>query len=198
MRYAGTSIVLLLLFSLTAGLQGQDTKAAPAGAVQLEATLGDGTVELSGPWKFHVGDDLAWAQQDYDDSSWGTIDVTPPAGSENVELGTSGYIPGWTGSGYPHHTGYAWYRLRINVQSSHGRLSIKMPDSADDAYQVYVNGKLIGELGEFTASGVTAYSTLPRAFRLPRDLRSGPMTIAVRMWMDSATPFLKSGCRRNA
>jgi len=190
MRYAGTSIVLLLLFSLTAGLHGQDTKAAAAGAVQLEATLGDGTVELSGPWKFHTGDDLAWAEQDYDDSSWGTIDVTPPAGSENVELGTSGYIPGWTGSGYPNYAGYAWYRLRINVRSSHGRLAIKMPDSADDAYQVYVNGKLIGELGDFTAKGVTAYSTVPRSFRLPRDLRSGPMTIAVRMWMDSATPFL--------
>jgi hypothetical protein len=190
MRYAGTSIVFLLLFSLTAGMRGQNPTADPAGAVQLEATLGDATVELSGPWKFHVGDDMSWAQKDFDDSSWGTIDVTPPAGSANAELGTSGEIPGWTSSGYPGHTGYAWYRLRVDVKSSHGRLAIKMPDEADDAYQLYVNGQLIGEFGRFGKRNVTAYSTLPRAFRLPRDLRNGPMTIAVRMWMDSATPFL--------
>ena len=47
----------------------------------------------------------------------------------------------------------------------------------------------IGAFGHFTAHGVTAYSTLPRAFRLPDDIRSGPVTIAIRMWMDSATPF---------
>ena len=191
MRYAGTSIVLLLLFGLTAGMHGENPTAnPPAGTAQLEATLGDATVELSGPWKFHVGDDLSWAREDFDDSSWGTIDVTPPAGSANAELGTSGEIPGWTSSGYPGHTGYAWYRLRVDVKSSHGRLAIKMPDEADDAYQLYVNGQLIGEFGRFGQRNVTAYSTLPRAFRLPRDLRNGPMTIAVRMWMDSATPFL--------
>jgi hypothetical protein len=190
MRYAGTSVVLLLLFGFATGLRGQKPSADPAPRAQLEVTLGDGTVELSGLWKFHIGDDLAWAQPNFDDSSWGTLDLTPPDGSSNPELGSSGYIPGWTANGYPKHTGFAWYRLRVNVQSSHGRLAIKMPNQVDDAYQLYVNGQLLGELGRFGEHKATAYSTLPRAFRLPRELRNGPITISVRTWMDSASIFL--------
>jgi hypothetical protein len=64
-----------------------------------------------------------------------------------------------------------------------------MPDNADDAYQVFVNGIEIGEFGRFTPNHVTAYGTLPRAFALPKEIRNGPITIAIRMWMDSATPF---------
>ena len=189
MRYAGTSVVLLLLFGFATGLRGQKPSAALPAPAQLEATLGDGTVELSGIWKFHIGDDMAWAAQDFDDSSWGTQDLTPPAGSANPELGSSGYIPGWTANGYENHAGFAWYRLRVNVQSSHGRLAIKMPNEVDDAYQLYVNGQLLGELGRFGERKATAYSTLPRAFRLPRELRNGPITIAVRVYMDSASLF---------
>jgi hypothetical protein len=189
MRYAGTSVVLLLLFSFATGLRGQKPSASPAPGAQLEATLGDGTVELSGLWKFHIGDDLAWAQPNYDDSSWGTLDLTPPGGSANSDQGSSGYIPGWTANGYPKHAGFAWYRLRVNVQSSHGRLAIKMPNEVDDAYQLYVNGQLLGELGRFGEQRATAYSTLPRAFRLPRELRNGPITIAVRVYMNSASLF---------
>ncbi len=189
MRHAATTIALFLLLGLTSGLNGQIAQLQPAGGPQLQVTLGDGAVELSGPWKFHIGDDMAWAQSNYDDSGWGTIDLTPPKGSSNPELGTSGFIPGWTASGYPDHSGFAWYRLRVDVQSSHGALAIKMPREVDDAYQVYVNGQMVGELGKFRQHGVTAYSGLPRAFRLPGELRNGPMTVAVRMWMDSATPF---------
>ncbi|MBB5342202.1 PP2C family protein-serine/threonine phosphatase [Tunturibacter empetritectus] len=190
MRRAGISIVLLLLLGFAGVLRGQKSPAVPTPRSQLEATLGDGTVELSGLWKFRMGDNIAWAQPDFDDSSWGTIDVTPPAGSANPELGTSGYIPGWTANGYPKQSGFAWYRLKVNVQSSHGRLAIKMPNEVDDAYQLYVNGQLIGELGRFGAHKATAYSTLPREFRLPRELRNGQITIAVRIYMDSASLFL--------
>jgi hypothetical protein len=189
MRHAGTFIVLLLLACLGVELRAQNSLPKITDDPHPQVTLGDGTAELSGLWKFHTGDDMAWAQPDFDDSSWKALDLTPPAGSANAALGTSGYLPGWTANGFPGYSGYAWYRQRINVVSSHGALAIKMPDDLDDAYQLYVNGNLIGEFGDFTEHGVTAYSTLPRAFRLPRELRSGPMTIAVRVWMDSATPF---------
>jgi Stage II sporulation protein E (SpoIIE) len=152
-------------------------------------TLGDSAAELYGPWKFHVGDDMAWAKPDFDDSKWGTMDLTPPNGSADATLGTSGFIPGWTSMGYPGYAGYAWYRLRVDVEGSGARLALKMPDNADDAYQVYVNGERIGEFGKFTEHGVTAYSALPRGFRLPTKVRSGVITIAIRMWMDSATRF---------
>jgi len=176
---------LCLLLLLPSG--GQLVAAQPAAAMHVR--LGNAAVELFGPWKFHTGDDLRWAQPDFDDSGWATMDMTPPPGTADATLGNSGYIPGWTDRGYAGYSGYAWYRLTVDVQGADDPLAIKMPDNADDAYQVYVNGKRIGTFGRFTAHGVTAYSTLPRAFRLPEDIRSGKVTIAIRMWMDSATPF---------
>ncbi|MEG9435691.1 SpoIIE family protein phosphatase [Edaphobacter sp. HDX4] len=151
--------------------------------------LGESSAELAGPWKFQPGDDPQWSKTDFDDSAWGTLDLSPPEGSADTSLGISGYVPGWTARGYPRHTGFAWYRLKVNINGADRRLALKMPASADDAYQVFVNGTQIGEFGKFTGNRVAAYSSLPQSFRLPKDIRDGVVTIAIRMWMDSATPF---------
>jgi hypothetical protein len=166
------------------------TQAGPApGTAHFSVTLGESSVALDGPWKFHTGDDSSWSAPNFDDSGWGTMDLTPPPGSADETIGDSGDLPGWTASGYPDYSGYAWYRIKINVQGASRRLAIKMPDQADDAYQVFVNGKQIGSFGKFTDHHVTAYSTLPEEFRLPKGVGNGTITIAIRTWMDSATPF---------
>jgi hypothetical protein len=78
----------------------------------------------------------------------------------------------------------------VDVQGSGQPLALKMPGhDVDDAYQVFVNGVQIGQLGKFNGHSVTAFNTLPRAFQLPKDLTSGRMSVAIRFWMDSATPF---------
>jgi hypothetical protein len=137
---------------------------------------------------------MAWAQPDYDDSGWVSMDLTPPPGSLDPTMGSSGYVPGWTAKGYPKLSHFAWYRLRIYVSNlSSGELStlaLKMPDDIDDAYQVYINGQWIGDFGRFTPGHVAEYISQPRAFPLPADIRSGPVVIAVRMYMDTATLFL--------
>jgi hypothetical protein len=156
-----------------------DTLAAADPTVHI--TLGESTVDLAGPWKFRLGDDPAWAQPNFDDSGWESVDLTPD--------GKTGLSPGWTARGHAGQSGYAWYRLKIDVEEAKRSLALKMPDSFDDAYQVFVNGQRIGEFGKFTDHGVTAYSGLPTAFRLPKGVRNGETVIAVRVWMDSATPF---------
>lgn len=153
-------------------------------------TLGDSTVALTGPWKFHTGDDMAWADPGFDDSAWGTMDLTPPAGSYDPQIGSSGYVPGWTVRGYRGYSGYAWYRLRTEIHNGQTALALKMPDNYDDAYEIYVNGRLIGQFGRFTSHGVTAYSALPRTFPLPANVGSGPAVIAIRMWMAAFTPMV--------
>ncbi len=197
MRSIGLTVLLMLfqicgmppkLASQTGPGLGAASGAAIPGSI-VAVKLGASAAELGGLWKFQPGDDPSWARPDFDDSSWKTIDLTPPEGSGDATLGTSGYIPGWTSQGYPSHSGYAWYRLRVSVEGASRSLALKMPAFADDAYQVFVNGQQVGEFGKFREQHVTAYSTLPRAFPLPKSMRNGPMTIAVRMWMDSATPF---------
>ena len=178
-------LLLLLLSTLPVHASpvvaaAQNDKVAAADSV-VRIKLGESTVDLAGPWKFHVGDDAAWAQPDFDDSGWEDVDLTPD--------GKTGLSPGWTARGHVGYSGYAWYRLKINVQEAKHSLALKMPDSFDDAYQVFVNGERIGEFGKFTEHRVTAYSGLPTAFRLPKGVRNGEASIAIRLWMDSATPF---------
>lgn len=183
-------LFLLPLLATYAGAQpGVTIKENLVARPPVQITLGNSAAELAGAWKFHPGDNPAWSGVNFDDSGWGTIDLTPPPGTEDLSLGTSGFIPGWTEQGYPAYSGYAWYRLRVDVQGEKTRLALKMPDVFDDAYQVFVNGRQIGQFGSFSARRVVYYSALPRAFVLPADIRGGPMTIAIRMWMDSATPF---------
>jgi len=158
-----------------------------------QAVLGSSTVELTGPWKFHKGDNPAWAQPDFNDAGWSSVDLTPPPGSYDPFLGSSGFMPGWTALGNPGYSGYAWYRLKVNVLYdpglSEGGLEIKMPDDVDDAYQVFVNGQMIGGLGRFGPNGVTTYLTLPRTVALPGGIKSGQIAIAIRVWMDPSTPL---------
>ena len=177
---------LLVLFWLTivsafAAVAEPAAGPPPAGNSTRTSTikLGDSAVDLTGPWKFRTGDDMAWAQPDLEDSTWGLMDLTPKRRG----------VPGWTAQGFPGYAGYAWYRLRVQVEGNGEQLALKMPDQMDDAYQVFVNGQQIGEFGKFTNHGVTAYSALPQGFPLPKNLRSGSITIAVRMWMDSSTRF---------
>jgi len=168
--------------------------AAPAPKPELQqVSIGDAVGPLTGPWRFHPGDDPAWAGTDFDDSTWPTLDLTPPEGSFDPTIGSSGYVPGWTATGYPRLTGYSWYRLRVKVREAEDgrgrKLALKMPDNFDDAYQVYVNGRLIGQFGKFTPRAVTYYLALPRAFDLPEPSSSGVLTIAIRFWMDAASPY---------
>jgi Stage II sporulation protein E (SpoIIE)/Beta-galactosidase jelly roll domain len=194
MRRTGWAL-LILLGSASAGAQTAPAARQPAGASAVPAAstpsvkLGESSVELNGPWKFRTGDNMAWAQTEFDDSNWGSMDLTPPPGSADATLAVSGDLPGWTATGYPHYAGYAWYRLRVTVEGASRRLALKMPDQADDAYQVFVNGQEIGSFGKFTDHHVTAYTTLPEQFRLPKGIHDGTITIAIRMWMDSATLF---------
>jgi hypothetical protein len=176
--------LLLLLLLSQAAYAGAVTSAPESAATTADRAvhvkLGESSVELAGPWKFHIGDDPAWAQPDFDDSSWEDVDLTP---------GSTGLAPGWTARGHKGYSGYAWYRLQVNVEGANRSLALKMPDSFDDAYQVFIDGNRIGEFGKFAPHGVTAYSGLPTAFRLPKGARNGKVTLAIRMWMNSATPF---------
>lgn len=163
-----------------------------------QVRFGEAAAPLNGPWKFHIGDSPidrrtgapVWAEPDFDDSTWGPMDLTPPPGTYNSSTGASGFVPGWTARGYHQTAGYGWYRLREDVQNSNSagaKLALKMPANFDDAYQVYANGRLIGQFGQFGPGGVKFYQSQPRSFLLPQNSAEGPVTFAVRMWMDPST-----------
>jgi hypothetical protein len=194
-----TALYLLLALLTAWPLQAQNTGLRTTADVPtsgMQIRFGQAMIPLTGPWKFHTGDDMRWADPKFDDASWGTVDLTPNAVNPNT--GLSGFASGWTMRGYAGYSGYAWYRLRVNVvqQNAQGNtqgaseaLAISMPSLFDDAYQVYVDGQLVGGFGSFNKEGATFSASLPREFPLPKTIRpEGPLTIAIRMWMAASTP----------
>jgi Stage II sporulation protein E (SpoIIE) len=91
---------------------------------------GSGSAEIGGLWQFHTSDDMAWANPAYDDSQWEQI-----RGDDT-----------WGAQTHPGHTGFAWYRRRMEITGADKSLAILMPP-VDDAYELYWNGKKIGSYG---------------------------------------------------
>jgi hypothetical protein len=194
---------IVLAFGFVQGGIAQNIKAdasrpqadATAPAAHLE--LGHAAFPLNGPWKFTVGDSpvdaktggLLWAEPGFDDSHWENVDLTPPEGSTEYTSGLSGFVPGWTTKGHPGYSGFAWYRIRVQMEGQEGRkLALQGPTVIDDAYQAYANGALLGSLGDFSGKTPVEPSAQPMLFTLPSSSKTGVSeVIAFRVWMSAAT-----------
>jgi len=146
-------------------------------------------ITLNGPWKFIVGDNMQYAESNYDDSKWENMDLSAPPGAHDDDVGLSGYIPGWTAKGHSNYSGYAWYRLKI-IQDSlpENNLVLAAPPSVDDSYQLFINGSLLGSAGDFSGTVPIIYSIQPRMFLVPENVKKEKnITIAFRVWMSSAS-----------
>jgi hypothetical protein len=116
------------------------------------------------------------------------VDLTPKNGTFNPIGGYTGYVPGWTAKGHAGYWGYAWYRIRVILETQPGtKLALAGPPDVDDVYQVFDNGKLIGSYGDFTGSEPVTYYAQPMMFPLtqPTGENEGTSTrvLAFRVWM---------------
>jgi Stage II sporulation protein E (SpoIIE) len=147
--------LLLILVCLALPSWGQDATAFKA------KDPGKGFVDVGGNWRFQTGDDLAWAQPGFDDSSW-----------EQLRGDTT-----WGAQSHPAYVGFAWYRKKIDVETP-GPLSILMPP-VDDTYELYWNGKKIGGSGKLPPHAHWDAFPHPYTFALP----SASGVLALRVWM---------------
>jgi len=124
--------------------------------------------ELRGVWKFSIGDDLKWADRNYNDAQW-----------ENIFVPSS-----WEDEGYPGYNGYAWYRtdFKLNEKGDKKNLYLRL-GFIDDVDEVFVNGIFIGRTGSFPPHYNTAYNN-ERFYRIPDSVfvDNGLNTIAVRIY----------------
>jgi hypothetical protein len=154
-------------------------------------TLGQSVVALTGPWKFHIGDNPQWADPNYDDSQWETVDLTPAPQSTLRGVPIPGFVSGWTARGHAGYAGYAWYRLRLRVSGAEDWLALLGPEWFDSAFQVFANGRLIGSMGNFNGKIPEPYEGNPSRFtfelspngREPNE----SILIAFRFYMDAAS-----------
>jgi hypothetical protein len=134
-------------------------------------TFGHAAVALNGPWRFQVGDNPLWADPNFDDSSWETADLTPKPGAHDGDGGLTNYASGWSARGHSGYVGFAWYRMTVRVvDPGVDTLWLAGPALVDNAYQLYVDGHLLGGIGDFSRTPPGVMAIQPRLFALPRHL----------------------------
>jgi len=150
--------------------------------------FGKGAVPLDGPWKFRLGDNSAWADPGFDDSEWETVELTPPPGAHDDDVGLSGYVPGWGARGHARKSGFGWYRLHLRVANSTSEsLVLAGPPAVDSSYQVFWNGALLGQDGDFHNTPPKVVSIQPHFFPITQRTtgaeQAQDIVVAVRIWM---------------
>ncbi len=112
---------------------------------------------LAQSWRYHPGDDLAWADPDFDDSDWESTNtfLSPHNLPES----------GWNGIG--------WFRLHLTVDSSLVNKPIILDMWLRGAAEVYLNGKLLTTFGTV---GYSEDTEIPSSDRSPKEFSFGPAT----------------------
>ena len=90
--------------------------------------------DLQGTWKFKTGDCKIVKNVEWNFSDWGEI-----------------VVPGiWENQGYKSYDGIASYAIEFNLSNEFdGERMVLVLGKIDDLDQVYLNGKLIGQSGDF-------------------------------------------------
>ena len=125
-------------------------------------------IDLSGYWRFSIGDMPEKKNKEYWDAHWDEIKVPES----------------WENQGYNGYDGIAWYRKEFEGKRlpKNEKIYIKL-GYIDDADEVYLNGKLIGYSGKFPPHPKTSYRAL-REYFVPGQYIDweGTNIIAVRVY----------------
>ncbi|MCB1674901.1 MAG: diguanylate cyclase [Halioglobus sp.] len=166
--------VLHLLAGLCLVLAGQASMAHPGN--QPFPTVVDptgGPLNVTGQWRFHPGDDLAWAAPDYDDSDWA---MAP--GPER-----------WPEAGFPEFGQMVWYRLTLRFESHQSNYRRRLEELGIrlgrvlNAYELYAGGQLLGGAGKLPPRAEVNYDRR-RVFQIPPSAIAADDTLvlALRVW----------------
>jgi hypothetical protein len=153
-KFANACLGLLLAF-FTCG--------SPLHAQSSTWAWSDGSSDLNDGWRTHAGDDPAWAQPGFDDSSWPTISLTAPND----------------------FAGWRWYRLRVQLPQPHRPLALLIIGGGG-TYEVYIDGERLPSPQLLPPLRVT----LARAQFVPLPDSAGDMEIALRTCIPPTSMFV--------
>lgn len=129
-------------------------------------------LSIAGQWQFQIGDDLAWASPELDDSDWQTTAV-----------------PAYAPAGHTDYSGMFWYRLTLqldlsqpSVQSTLGALAVTV-GNVSSAYELYAGGIKIGSVGRLPPEPISIYDR-KQTFAIPAAAvdDAGNVVLAMRIW----------------
>jgi phosphoserine phosphatase RsbU/P len=163
----------------------QTPASAPAATANLSATNSapagiQGVINLTGPWRFQMGDDPRWADPSFDDSSWPVVALDEPLTSQGVEP----------------YSGYGWYRIRFEPKqlAAFDNLSSTTP------LDLLISGTSVGQLAAYVdgveaghTRGMTDHPAMfqspPFSARLSGPGSNGSRVLAIRTWAGPGIPI---------
>jgi two-component sensor histidine kinase len=98
-------------------------------------------------WHYQQGDDLAWANPNFDDAAWPTI---APEGLSAKAMPDSLW------------QGYGWWRLTFTADSSFYQQITRLHFRSWGAAEVYLDGQKLTEYGRFSSEAATETNFIPR------------------------------------
>ena len=116
-------------------------------------------------WKTHAGDNSRWAAPDFDDSAWESGSPRPndPAN---------------------YQSGFRWYRASLTIPAGLlGRPLALAVGPLEEAYEAYVNGALVGGVGDFKPVPNGRLYRQHSSFVIPPEsIMNQTVTVAIRRW----------------
>jgi len=123
--YLLLAICWLMLGTATAAPAPTDTASISVDRLPATGLL------LAKGWRYHIGDNLAWARPDFDDSSWDTLNPARPR--RELPLGLN--------------AGISWLRLRFRLSDSLRQRALLLQANDNGAWEIYLDGQLLGRDG---------------------------------------------------
>jgi two-component system NtrC family sensor kinase len=129
------------------------------------STLHAQGITLTKGWKWHAGDNPAWASRSLDDSQW--PDINPTRAGDMVQLPAAGI---------------SWLRLRFRVSDSLRQQALLLLVNQSVASEIYLNGRLLHRYGTLSTqpSQVQAAGLNADPLALPL-APEGDQVLAIRM-----------------
>ncbi|MBN1781412.1 glycoside hydrolase [bacterium] len=128
----------------------------------------DPVVDLSGQWRFEIGNCKNCESKKYNDSKWDEL-----------------HVPGnWEDQGFPGYDGYAWYRTEFEISEKFSGATLYISlGICDDVDRVYVNGHFLNGSGSFPPSYETAWDR-KRLYMIPNTYLDfkGKNSLAVQIY----------------
>lgn len=136
---------------------------------------------LDGAWRFHPGDNPAWADTGADDRNWDRLALVSDPSLHDGDVGIPGYFDGWRARGHRQVEGYGWYRRQV-ILPQHGDLVLAGPPVVDDGYEMFWDGQRIGGVGVLSGSPKVG-ATRPLLVKLPPPGGKTTALLAIRTFM---------------
>jgi len=184
MKVFCTYFLFIFLFTAKSFSQSEDVSVFHIDSLSSHEHVSLDGVFLDHGWKFHAGDNTEWADSDYDDNAWESINPTLDVHDSLPQISTHGVI--------------CWLRLHLSIDSSLQKNQLALIIEQSGASEIYLDGRLIKRFGQLSANPkeIKAYDPFGTPILFPIS-KNKQQVLAVRYALQPGIFYTNTSGRRN-